>query len=131
MMDLPICSTNDKPLNRTPCWRRFHSFTPVLYGQRRDIAIGVLFDRDRVFAPAILKRLQADLGDLVAENQPYSMSRTTDTLPVHGDNRVLSSVELEIRNDLIADADGIEKWSVIISTTLRDTCHQIKTTTLG
>ena len=53
-------------------------------------------------------------GDLVVgDNQPYAVSDTSDyAIPVHGEARGLPHVELEIRQDLIADADGQRQWAL-------------------
>jgi predicted N-formylglutamate amidohydrolase len=62
---------------------------------------------DTRFAHALLQALR-DEGDLVVgDNEPYSVSSTSDyAVPVHGEGRGLVHVELEIRQDLIADAAG-------------------------
>ena len=52
-------------------------------------------------------------GDLVVgDNQPYAVTATSDyAIPVHGEARGLAHVELEIRQDLIADAAGQQAWA--------------------
>ena len=52
--------------------------------------------------------LLAPNGNLtVGDNEPYSVSETTDyTIPVHGERRGLPHVSIEIRQDLIADDTG-------------------------
>jgi predicted N-formylglutamate amidohydrolase len=86
-----------------------HSFTPVFFGVRRDMEYGVLFDRNDSLSPALLRVLRARHADKALANEPYSMSRETDyTVPVHGEDRGLDSVEIEVRNDLLSDADQIE-----------------------
>ena len=52
-------------------------------------------------------------GDLVVgDNQPYSVNSSSDyAVPVHGEGRGLVHVELEIRQDLIADAAGQSAWA--------------------
>ena len=89
-----------------------HSFTPVFKGKARPWHIGVLYNRDRRFAGIMLDLLGAE-GDLVVgDNEPYSVSDESDyTIPVHGEARGLPHVELEIRQDLIADATGQKAWA--------------------
>jgi len=72
----------------------------------------VLYNRDRRFAGIVLDLLRAE-GDLVVgDNEPYSVSDESDyTIPVHGERRGLPHVELEIRQDLIADAEGQKAWA--------------------
>jgi len=89
-----------------------HSFTPVMNGVARPWHAGVLYHRDTRFAHALLHALR-DEGDLeVGDNQPYSVSSSSDyAVPVHGEGRGLVHVELEIRQDLIADAAGQHAWA--------------------
>jgi predicted N-formylglutamate amidohydrolase len=89
-----------------------HSFTPAMNGVQRPWHAGVLYHRDTRFAHALLQALR-DEGDLVVgDNEPYSVSSTSDyAVPVHGEGRGLVHVELEIRQDLIADVAGQEAWA--------------------
>ena len=89
-----------------------HSFTPSMNGAARPWHAGVLYHRDTRFAHALLQALR-DEGDLVVgDNEPYSVSSTSDyAVPVHGEGRGLVHVELEIRQDLIADAAGQIAWA--------------------
>ena len=74
--------------------------------------IGVLYNRDRQLAAILLDLLRAE-GDLtVGDNAPYAVSDLTDYgVPVHAERRGLPHVEIEIRQDLIADAAGEAAWS--------------------
>jgi predicted N-formylglutamate amidohydrolase len=89
-----------------------HSFTPVFKGEARAMQVGVLFNRDVRLAQALLTVLRAE-GDLVVgENAPYAISDTSDYgVPVHGEKRGLTHVEIEIRQDLIADETGQAVWA--------------------
>lgn len=89
-----------------------HSFTPVFGGRARPWHAGVLYHRDTRLAHALLGALRAEPGMLVGDNEPYSVSDATDfAIPVHGEQRGLLHVELEIRQDLIADANGQAQWA--------------------
>jgi predicted N-formylglutamate amidohydrolase len=90
-----------------------HSFTPVFKGVSRPWQIGVLFNRDERLARPLIELLRAD-GDLVmGENEPYRVTDLTDyTVPVHAERRGLPYVELEIRQDLIAEPAGQGEWAV-------------------
>ena len=49
---------------------------------------------------------------MVGENEPYAVSDLTDyTIPVHGEQRGLPHVEIEIRQDLIAEPAGQRAWA--------------------
>ncbi|SEK59442.1 Predicted N-formylglutamate amidohydrolase [Pseudoxanthomonas sp. GM95] len=88
-----------------------HSFTPVFGGIIRPWHAGVLYLRDNRLAMALKPLLEAD-GLVVGDNQPYAVSDQTDyAIPVHGEARGLVHLELEIRQDLIADDAGQAQWA--------------------
>ena len=89
-----------------------HSFTPVFRGESRAMQVGVLYNRDARLANIMLELLRAE-GDLVVgDNAPYAVSDVTDYgVPVHAERRGLAHVEIEIRQDLIADAAGQAAWA--------------------
>lgn len=84
-----------------------HSFTPVFMDVPRAVQIGVLYGRDARLGRALLTQLRRERnGDelCIADNQPYAVSDEGDyTLLVHGEQRGLLHVELEVRQDLLAD----------------------------
>lgn len=83
-----------------------HSFTPAMNGLARPWHVGVLHSHD---SPASLRMLAAlnGLGDLVVgDNQPYAMDAIDYTIPRHAKARGLDYLELEVRQDLIAEAEG-------------------------
>ncbi len=89
-----------------------HSFTPAFNGFVRPWHAGILYHRDTRLAYALLAALRAEPGLVVGDNEPYAVSDATDfAIPVHGERRGLLHVELEIRQDLIADAQGQEEWA--------------------
>ncbi|KAF1706574.1 N-formylglutamate amidohydrolase [Pseudoxanthomonas sacheonensis] len=89
-----------------------HSFTPVFAGFVRPWHTGVLYHRDARLAHALRDALRAEAGLVVGDNEPYAVSDTSDfAVPVHGEQRGLLHVELEIRQDLIDDAAGQEEWA--------------------
>lgn len=89
-----------------------HSFTPVFKGAGRAWHAGILYNHDARMARSMLAHLRRD-GDLVVgDNQPYAITDASDyTIPVHGEHRGLPHVEIEIRQDLIADEAGQRWWS--------------------
>ena len=49
---------------------------------------------------------------MVSDNEPYVVSDETDyTIPVHGEARGLMNSGIEIRQDLIADQAGEQRWA--------------------
>jgi predicted N-formylglutamate amidohydrolase len=98
-----------------------HSFTPVYHGVARPWHAGVLYDRDPVFSREVLRLLRTQAGLVVGENEPYRLSQDSDyTVPVHGEGNGLACVELEIRQDLIASAEGQRKWTEILAPVLEE-----------
>lgn len=93
-----------------------HSFTPVFLGRSRPWQIGVLYNRDRVFSPAIAEWLKVNTDFRVGVNQPYSVGDESDyAIPVHGEKRGLACVEFEIRNDLIRTPEAARQWAGVLA----------------
>jgi len=89
-----------------------HSFTPVYMDERRRWHAGVLYGRDPRLGRLVLERLRSDGALIVGDNQPYAVSDTSDyTIIVHGEQRGIPHVELEIRQDLLASEAGVWSWS--------------------
>jgi predicted N-formylglutamate amidohydrolase len=86
-----------------------HSFTPVMQDFRRPWRFGILHLGGSAFSDAMLARLRAepDAGE-VGDNEPYRMDDVDFTIPHHAIGRGLDYVELEARQDLVADAAGQE-----------------------
>lgn len=88
-----------------------HSFTPVYMDVARPWHIGMLYHRDPRLAHALLEIIRADGDWCVGDNEPYAVSDASDyAIPVYGEQRGLAHVEIEIRQDLIADAAGQAQW---------------------
>ncbi len=88
-----------------------HSFTPVFAGVARPWQAGVLHNRSPALSYALARLLEQE-GFLVGDNEPYRLSDESDyTVPLHAERRGLSYVELEVRQDLIASADGQRDWA--------------------
>jgi len=90
-----------------------HSFTPVMAGFARPWRFGILHLGASPFSDAMLARLRAEPGagpnsDDVGDNEPYKMDDVDFTIPHHAIGRGLDYVELEVRQDLLADAAGQE-----------------------
>ena len=88
-----------------------HSFTPVFKGVSRPWQVGMLYNRDDRLAKPLMEHFRK-LGFTVGDNQPYSVSDATDyTIPVHGEQRELPHIEIEIRQDLIDSEAGQRTWA--------------------
>ena len=98
-----------------------HTMTDVYKSDRRRMHAAVLYNRDRRFAGAVLEMLRREQHLIIADNQPYFVSDETDyTIPHHAEARLLPHVELEIRQDLVADEAGQAEWGERIARVLTD-----------
>jgi len=89
-----------------------HSFTPSFKGEHRDMQVGVLFHEDLRMANVMLALLRAEDDLIVGANEPYALTGDSDySVPVHAAARNLLHVEIEIRQDLIADEAGQAVWA--------------------
>lgn len=89
-----------------------HSFTPVMRNIHRPWQVGILHDAgDSRFARAMLAFFAQDSALTVGDNEPYSMDTIDYTVPFHAYERRLPYAEIEIRQDLLADQNGVSSWS--------------------
>ena len=89
-----------------------HSFTPVFKGVARPWHAAVLYNRDARLARSLFELLRAEDGLIVGDNEPYRVTDLTDyTVPVHGERRGLPYVEIEIRQDQIAERLSQREWA--------------------
>lgn len=84
-----------------------HSFTPVMRTFARPWRFGVLHLGGSAFSQAMLAALRAEEdAAVVGDNEPYRMDEVDFTIPHHAIGRGLDYVELEVRQDLLADDAG-------------------------
>jgi predicted N-formylglutamate amidohydrolase len=96
-----------------------HSFTPVYLGEARRWHAGVLYGRDPRLGRLVLEELRADAALVVGDNEPYAVSDATDyTIVLHGERRGIAHVELEIRQDLLACTESVQRWAERLATVL-------------
>lgn len=97
-----------------------HSFTPCFMGTKRPVHAGVLYGQDVRFGHMLLPLLRREPALVIGDNEPYDVSDATDyTILVHGRDRGVPHVELEIRQDLIADDAGSAAWAGRLATALK------------
>jgi predicted N-formylglutamate amidohydrolase len=98
-----------------------HSCTPIFHGVSRPWHVGVLHEHDPRFAMILLDLLNDEGHLCIGDNEPYYMTSEKDyAMPVHGHNRGLPHVELEIRQDLIASPEGQEEWAEFLAGIMRE-----------
>lgn len=89
-----------------------HSFTPVFLDERRPWQVGVLYNRDARLGRLMHSHLCRDPALVVGENEPYAASDASDyTIVVHGEERGIPHVELEVRQDLLSHDAGLGVWA--------------------
>ena len=97
-----------------------HSFTPILGGHSRPWHAGILHDgEDARFAMALLAALGREKHLIVGDNEPYRMDATDYSVPHHAYPARLAYAEIEIRQDLLADAAGVSKWAKTLEAACR------------
>lgn len=88
---------------RAPVLLAMHTFTPIYEGRRRELEIGVLFDREEALATELAAGLGAR-GLRVALNEPYSgKAGLMFAGDLHASAHGRRAVELEVRQDLATD----------------------------
>jgi predicted N-formylglutamate amidohydrolase len=104
-----------------------HSFTPVYHGNARPMQVALLFNRAPRLSHALAALLRQEGSLVVTENDPYRVSDETDYgVPVHAERGGLDYLEIEIRQDLIEDAAGQERWAAILARLLPRAAASLK-----
>ena len=98
-----------------------HSFTPVYMDEGRPWHVGVLYGRDARLGRLVWEGLRSDGALVVGDNEPYSVSDASDyTIVVHGEQRGIPHVELEVRQDLLASESEVQSWAERLGGVLED-----------
>ena len=102
-----------------------HSFTPVFMDEARPMHVGLLYDRDPRLAHLTGSILRSESDLVVTDNEPYALDWSRDyTVPEHGERRGVPSLEIELRQDLIAEPQGQEAWAARLAPALeRSAAH--------
>ena len=111
------------------CVVSIHSFTPRYHGIDRPWHVGVISRNDRSLADALLAALGAEPGLCVGDNLPYGpQDGVYHSLERHGEARGLRGAMIEVRNDLLDDADSRKRWAQTLRRTLESALREIATT---
>ena len=104
-----------------------HSFTPIWQGAARIWDGGVLHDgRNEGFARALLAALRDLPGLVIGDNEPYRMDTVDHTVPRHAFSANLPYAEIEIRQDQLADAAGVDVWAERMQAGLDETLSRVR-----
>ena len=97
-----------------PAFIAVHSFTPVMNGEARPWQMGVLWDKDTRLRDIFLEGFSS-AGYVVGDNEPYSGKAPQDfTIDHHAENIGLPHIGIEIRQDLIDDAAGVDEIAAVM-----------------
>lgn len=97
-----------------------HSFAPVLNDRRRPWQIGFAYGRDSRLALLLLDAFARDGRVVVGHNQPYRVDDAFDyTIPIHGEQRGVPHVLIEIRQDLLTTSERCAEWAARLAEAYR------------
>ena len=94
-----------------------HSFTPRLESQpydHRPWEIGVLYNEYEAAARLAIERLEGE-GLIVGDQLPYSGKLLNATMNRHAEANDIPYVGVEIRQDLVGDSTGQERFAAILA----------------
>ncbi|MBP56768.1 MAG: N-formylglutamate amidohydrolase [Rhodobiaceae bacterium] len=112
---------------RIPKILSIHSFTPIWKGKKREIDVGILWDKDDRLSKIFLNSLKnIKLGD----NKPYSGRLKNDTLYKHATSHGIPHVLIELRQDLLKKEKDKLQWAKKIHNVLKENEKNIKSFSL-
>jgi predicted N-formylglutamate amidohydrolase len=100
-----------------------HSFTPSLLARPacRPWHVGLCYDADVRFTNHVLAAIEKMPDINVGRNEPYGVDMSKDySIPVHAEARKIPYAEFEVRQDLIATAEGQKAWGERLATVVRE-----------
>lgn len=98
-----------------------HTCTPVFDRVVRPWHIGIMWDTDPRIAVPLIDHFNQIEEICIGDNEPYSGRHPHDfTIDYHAEPAGLPHVGIEVRQDLVGDAEGARKWAAILAGGLRD-----------
>ena len=89
-----------------------HSMTPWLAGTARVWQIALSSQNDRSLVEPMLEALRRPGDVMVGDNQPYDLDPAVDySIPFHAMRRKMPYLQVEFRQDEVADAAGQDRWA--------------------
>lgn len=102
-----------------------HSFTPRLNSRApRPWHIGILYASDDRMAAPLMARLKQEPDLCVGDNQPYLGHLPGDAVDRHALQSGRPNILIELRQDLIEDAEGQLEWAERLAPILQDVLKQ-------
>ena len=112
---------------RIPKILSIHTFTPIWKGKKREIDVGILWDKDDRLSKIFLNSFKnIKLGD----NKPYSGRLKNDTLYKHASSQGIPHVLIELRQDLLKKEKDKLQWAKKIYNVLKKNEKVIKSFSL-
>ncbi len=96
-----------------------HTFNKVILKKNRPNQIGLLWNKNKNLLIPLQRYLQNKKIN-VGNNYPYSGFHYNFTLDKHSLSNKLDNISIEIRNDLIDNKKGIDKWSKILKLAIKE-----------
>lgn len=97
-----------------------HSMTPVMKGVARPWQIAMCWQEDERLSRPMLDALRKRGDIVVGDNEPYSLDRNEDySVPVHAMSRGLKHLQVEFRQDEVAEPVGQHRWARIFGDCLQ------------
>lgn len=99
-----------------------HSMTAQLAGRApRPWPMALSSHEDRRLTTPMLAALRKRTDLPVGDNEPYALDPAEDyTVPVHAMRRALRHLQVEFRQDLVADEAGVAKWAAVFGDALAE-----------
>lgn len=98
-----------------------HSMTDAMNGVTRPWPVAISWHRDERLSRPMIAALQRRITDPVGDNQPYALDPKEDySTPKHAMDRGLRHIQVEFRQDLVADANGQAHWAALFGDALAE-----------
>lgn len=99
---------------KTPLIISLHSYTPYWKDFARPWEAAVLWDSDDRAVYPLIHALEAK-GYVVGDNEPYDGALKNDTMYSHCMRYGIPHALLEVRQDLIGNAEGVDEWAEVLA----------------
>jgi predicted N-formylglutamate amidohydrolase len=99
-----------------------HSMTPCLAGTVRPWQIALSSHRDRTLVEPVLENLRRPGDIAVGDNEPYDLDPLVDySIPFHAIRRNMRHLQVEFRQDEVAERAGQVRWARRFAEALKGT----------
>ena len=106
---------------RDPVLLSVHSMTPERNGVPRAWPVALSSHEDKRLSGPMLAALRQRVGFSVGDNEPYPLDPAEDySVPLHAMRRSLRHLQVEFRQDLVADDAGVGKWAGTFADALKE-----------